>query len=59
MQSSYFTAGLIINNGYVIDSAPIIKWSIGKTKTFIRRYCNKKKWRFIRIRNRRNQNAVQ
>lgn len=31
VQTSYFTAGIVVKNKKIIKAAPILKWAIGKT----------------------------
>lgn len=45
-----FTAGFCIDaKGDVWAAAPIIKWMIDKPITFIIQYCQRKKWKLIRV----------
>lgn len=47
--ANYFTAGIIVKNNYVVKSAPILKWTVGKRIAYIKDYCFKKKWKIIKI----------
>jgi hypothetical protein len=42
--SSYFCAGIIVNDGVIVQAAPILKWSIGHTFEYFRAYCRTKYW---------------
>lgn len=46
----HFCAGLIVKDGRIINAAPILKWTIGKTVTRVKLYYNKKnaKWKTIK-----------
>ena len=41
-----FCAYCIAQNGKIVEAAPILKWSRGKTVLEFTKYCQKKKWRF-------------
>ena len=45
INSKYFSAGLIVDNGVVSDAAPIIKWMRGKSMDYVIEYCGKKGWK--------------
>jgi len=40
--SNYFCAGILIENGYVIETAPILKYMKGWTQEKVVRYCQLK-----------------
>ena len=42
--SSYFCAGIILENGICIEAAPIVKYMKGWDRPKIRDYCKYKKW---------------
>lgn len=44
IKSSYFTAGLIIQDDFVTRAAPIIKYMIGWEVSRVKTYCIKKNW---------------
>lgn len=44
IKSSYFTAGLIIQNGFVTHAAPIIKYMRGWEIFRVKSYCIRKNW---------------
>lgn len=39
---SYATFGIVCHDGHVVDSAPIGKWMIGKSKQYIGDWVNQK-----------------
>ena len=45
ISSTYFVAGLILDNGIVIKSAPIIKYMIGWSEDKVNSYIIKKGWK--------------
>lgn len=44
--SSYFCCGIIIENGIVIKSAPIVSYMIGWNGKRFKEYCDKKKFEY-------------
>lgn len=40
----HFCAGAILDNGYVTDAAPIIRYMVGKRQEWIANYCRIKGW---------------
>ena len=42
----HFVAGIVARDGVVIDAAPILSWSIGKTQNYLTKYFNKKGWTY-------------
>lgn len=40
-----FCAGIVTHDDVVIDAAPILRWSIGKTRDELRAYFSRKGWR--------------
>lgn len=45
IDSGYFYAGAIIENGICIEAAPILKWMIGKKEEYLKNYCLNKNWK--------------
>jgi len=41
----YYVAGIVLSNDTVIAAAPILKWTIGKKREWLRRYFNDKGWK--------------
>ena len=41
--TTYFSAGLITSNNIVVDSAPILRWSKGKTAKEVKAFFEKKR----------------
>lgn len=41
----HFVAGLIMRDGKASESAPILRWAIGKDADFLRTYFKRKGWR--------------
>jgi len=44
IKSSYFVAGIIIENGTVIQAAPIVGYMIRWRHQRVMDYCRKKRW---------------
>jgi hypothetical protein len=44
IDSGYFCAGVEVENGRCIYAAPIVRWMMGKTETFLHQYCQKRGW---------------
>lgn len=49
IESSYFVAGIEVENNLVINSAPIIKYMIGWHVDRVWEYCLRKNWNLERI----------
>lgn len=49
----HFCAGLEIENGTCTRAAPILKWTIGKDRNYLRAYFKGKKWKAIIVPNNR------
>ena len=41
--TSYFCCGLIVRDGFIVDCAPIIRWSVGKRLDDFERWLTGKK----------------
>lgn len=41
----HFVAGLLIEGGRVVQAAPILMWTRGKTLEYVSAYCARKGWR--------------
>ena len=40
----HFTAGLVIKNGWVIETAPILAYMIGWTTYRVKAFCHNRRW---------------
>lgn len=49
INSPYYTAGVIVSNGIIIDSAPILKWTRGKSEIYCFDYFKRKGFKFLRV----------
>lgn len=49
ISANHFCAGIIFRDSKVFAFAPILKWSKGKSYYWMKKYCEKKKWRFIEV----------
>lgn len=52
IESSYFSAGVVVEeveSGIVIAAAPILKYMIGWGVEEVKRYCEKKGWKYLEI----------
>lgn len=44
IQAPHFTAGLVTRDGVVTDTAPILRWALGKKEVGVLSYCRRKRW---------------
>lgn len=49
VSAPHFVAGIILKDGVVIEAAPILKWTIGKTQKWLREYFIKKEWKAVQV----------
>ncbi len=47
--SDYFYAGVVLENDVCVESAPILKYMKGKTFNWIKSYCDKNGWEWLRV----------
>jgi hypothetical protein len=47
--SDYFCAGIVFKDDYVCETAPILKWSKNRSFFWMKKYCEKKKWKFEKL----------
>jgi len=47
--TSYFCCGIVIEGGFVTEAAPIMNWSVGKSKDEIREWLKKKKAKVVLV----------
>lgn len=40
----HFVAGIVLDMDVVVRAAPILGWTVGKTRDFLRAYFQKKSW---------------
>jgi hypothetical protein len=40
----HFVAGLVVDAGRVVRAAPILAWTVGKTRDHLRPYFRRKRW---------------
>lgn len=45
VDAPHFYAGIVFENDIVIEAAPILKWTIGKHRDYLRKYFKSKKWK--------------
>jgi hypothetical protein len=43
--SSYFVAAVIVEDNRVVEAAPILSWTIGKSRKWLNVYCVRKGWK--------------
>lgn len=41
----HFVAGVIVTDKIITDTAPILRWAIGRHVDWFTRYCKTKKWK--------------
>lgn len=56
--AGHHCSGLIVFGGKVIEAPPIVKYMRGWTIAQVRRYCEEKRWRLIRIKDERKSFSV-
>ena len=44
VQAPHMVAGVVCMDGIIVDGAPILKWTRGKTIKWFKKYCKNKKW---------------
>ncbi len=49
ISAPHFVAGVILWDGVVVNAAPILRWSVGKTEGHLRDYCHRKHWQIETI----------
>lgn len=49
VRAPHFTAGIILENGKVVEAAPILRWTLGKTHEWLREYFIKKEWKAVQV----------
>lgn len=45
----YFCAGVEIEDGVVVEAAPILAWMIGKPFTYVKSYCTRKSFSIEKV----------
>ena len=45
IEAPHFTAGLAFRDGVAYHGAPILRWTFGKTLSWMQDYCRRKGWR--------------
>lgn len=45
VEAPHFVAGLVIEDGRCIEAAPILRWAIGKSESYLRSYIRRRAWR--------------
>jgi hypothetical protein len=48
----HFCAGLVLWGDHCIDAAPILRWAIGKERSYLSAYFKRKRWRAIILKDR-------
>ena len=41
----HFCAGLVVDGDRVVRAAPILRWTVGKNRAYLREYFTRKGWR--------------
>lgn len=48
IDGGYFYAGVVLENGVVVETAPIVRKHFqGKQREFITSYCQKRRWKIL------------
>lgn len=45
VDAPHFYAGIVLQDDIVIEAAPILKWTIGKRRDYLRNYFMRKGWK--------------
>jgi hypothetical protein len=45
VEAPHFVAGIVLENDEVTRAAPILKWTLGKDRAYLRTYFRTKGWR--------------
>jgi hypothetical protein len=40
----YFYAGILVNDGVIVNAAPVLRWSVGQSFTAFMDYARRKNW---------------
>ena len=46
VKAPHFTAGMVLGKTKIINAAPILRWTIGKTMKDLSRYFKRKHWEY-------------
>ena len=49
IDSGYFYAGILVNDGVIVTTAPVLRWSVGWGFHSFVQYVNRKKWAIIDV----------
>lgn len=52
IQAPHMTAGFIAENNLIVEAAPIIRWTVGKTVLGVKEYALRKRWKLIQVKDR-------
>ena len=44
INAPHFCAGLVVTGNLVIQSAPVLHWTVGRDFSFVRTYCEQRGW---------------
>lgn len=50
VDAPHFYAGIILEKHVVVEAAPILRWTIGRRRDWLREYFKKKGWKAIVVR---------
>jgi hypothetical protein len=42
--ADYFCAGIIMHDGICVDAAPILRWTVGRRRLYLRGYFARRQW---------------
>lgn len=45
----HFCAGVIVRGGFIVEAAPILKWTIGQPYLKLGVYCKQKGWKLLEV----------
>lgn len=43
----HFCAGIVIREGKCVEAAPVLRWCIGQSRSYLSAYFHRKRWRAI------------
>jgi len=47
IDAPHFFAGIVVRGDHVVEAAPILRWTVGKSYARLERYFASKRWRVV------------
>jgi hypothetical protein len=51
ISAKHFTAGVVVENNYIVETAPILKYMMGWSVLHLKDYINRRGWKFEWLKN--------